>query len=180
VGWLLLAVSMYISARQIDLLIGFGNASWLRVLQSVSLPFLFVPLTLAGYVGLPSTKTNSAAGLMNFMRNMGQSIGTSALTTVLARRDQFHQSILADYTASPRFQTAIQGLARQLHTAGLSTATAQHQAFGRLYNMVQAQAAALSYVDAYWLLAVAGAIMFLGSFLLRPNDPRKGGSVAIH
>jgi DHA2 family multidrug resistance protein len=117
---------------------------------------------------------------MNFMRNMGRSIGTSSLTTVLTRRDQFHQSILADYTASPRFQTAIQGLARQLHTAGLSTATAQHQAFGRLYNMVQAQAAALSYVDAYWLLAVAGAIMFLGSFLLRPNDPRKGGSVAIH
>ena len=179
-GWLLLAVSVYISARQIDLLISFGNASWLRVLQSVSPPFLFVPLTLAGYVGLPSEKTNSAAGLMNFMRNMGQSIGTSALTTVLARRGQFHQSVLADYTASPRFQTAIQGLAGQLHQAGLSLSTAQHQASDRLYNMVQAQAAALSYVDAYWLLAVAGTIMFLGSFLLKPNDPRKGGNVAMH
>ena len=180
VGWLLLAVSMYISARQTDLLIGFGNASWLRVLQSVPLPFLFVPMTLAGYVGLPSEKTNSAAGLMNFMRNMGQSIGTSSLTTVLARRDQFHQSILADYTGSARFQTAIQGLAGQLHNAGLGMATAQHQAFGRLYNMVQAQAAALSYVDSYWLLAVAGAIMFVGSFLLKPNDPGKGGNVSMH
>jgi DHA2 family multidrug resistance protein len=139
-----------------------------------------VPLTLAGYVGLSSEKTNAAAGLMNFMRNMGQSIGTSALTTVLARRDQFHQSILADYTASPRFQTAIQGLAGQLHQAGLSLSTAQHQASDRLYNMVQAQAAALSYVDAYWLLAVAAAIMFLGSFLLKPNDPGKGGNVSMH
>ena len=180
VGWLTLAVSMYISARQTDLLISFGNASWLRVLQSVPLPFLFVPMTLAGYVGLPSNKTNNAAGLMNFMRNMGQSIGTSSLTTVLARRDQFHQSILADYTASARFQTAIHGLAGQLHHAGLSMASAQQQAFGRLYNMVQAQAAALSYVDAYWLLAVAGAIMFLGSFLLKPNDPGKGVNVSIH
>jgi DHA2 family multidrug resistance protein len=111
---------------------------------------------------------------------MGQSIGTSALTTVLARRDQFHQSILADYTASWRFKTAIQSLAGQLHQAGLSLSTAQHQASDRLYNMVEAQAAALSYVDAYWLLAVAAATMFLGSFLLKPNDPGKGGSVSMH
>jgi MFS transporter, DHA2 family, multidrug resistance protein len=180
IGWISMAGSMYISARQIDLLISVGSASWLRVLQSIPLPFLFVPLTLAGYVGLPSEKTNSAAGLMNFMRNMGQSIGTSALTTVLARRDQFHQSVLADYTASPRFHNAVQRLAGQLNRAGLSTYTAQHQALDRLYGMVQAQAATLSYVDAYFLLAVAAGIMFLGAFLLKANDLHKGGSVAIH
>lgn len=180
IGWLVMAASMYLSARKIDLLISFGNASWLRVLQSLSLPLLFVPLTLAGYVGIASQKTNSAAGLMNFMRNMGQSIGTSALTTVLARRGQYHQFVLADYTGSPRFQTAIQGIANQLHHAGLSLSTAQHQASDRLYNMVQSQAGALSYVDAYWLIAVAAGSMFIGSFLLKPNDPHKGGHVAMH
>jgi hypothetical protein len=46
--------------------------------------------------------------------------------------------------------------------------------------MVQAQAAVLSYVDAYWLLAVASAIMFLGSFFLKRNEPGKGGSVSVH
>lgn len=59
---------------------------------------------------MPREKTNSAAGLMNFMRNMGQSIGTSALTTVLARRDQFHQSILADYRRLPGFTLPFRGL----------------------------------------------------------------------
>jgi hypothetical protein len=68
----------------------FGHASWLLVLQSFPIPFLFVPMTLAGYVGLAAEKTNAAAGMMNFMRNIGQSIGTSAMTTVLARRDHFH------------------------------------------------------------------------------------------
>jgi MFS transporter, DHA2 family, multidrug resistance protein len=180
IGWFLMAGSMYLSARQTDLLMSFGSASWLRVLQSVPLPFLFVPLTLAGYVGLPSEKTNSAAGLMNFMRNMGQSIGTSALTTVLARRDQFHQSVLANYTASHRFQNAVQALAARLHRAGLSAYAARHQALDRLYGMVQAQSAALSYVDAYFLLAVAAGVMFLGSFFLKPNDLHKGGTVAMH
>jgi hypothetical protein len=46
--------------------------------------------------------------------------------------------------------------------------------------MVQAQAAALSYIDAYWLLAVAGTIMFLGSLFLKANNPKKGGRVSMH
>jgi hypothetical protein len=32
----------------------------------------------------------------------------------------------------------------------------------------------------YWLLAVMVALMFLGSFLLKKNEPGKGGSVAAH
>jgi hypothetical protein len=58
----------------------------LRVWQYVPVAFLFVPLTPARYVGLPAEKTNAAAGLMNFMRNIGQSVGTSVVTTLIARR----------------------------------------------------------------------------------------------
>ena len=39
---------------------------------------------------------------------------------------------------------------------------------------------ALSYVEVYWLLAVIAAVMFLGSFVLKRNEPRKGGHVAVH
>jgi hypothetical protein len=46
--------------------------------------------------------------------------------------------------------------------------------------MVRSQAAVLSYVDAYWLLEIAGAIMFVASFLLKPNDPHKSGNVPMH
>ena len=38
---------------------------------------------------------------------------------------------------------------------------------------------ALSYVEVYWLLAVIAAVMFLGSFLLKRNEPGKGGHVAV-
>jgi hypothetical protein len=57
---------------------------------------------------------------------------------------------------------------------------AQQQALGRLYAMVQAQAAVLSYVDAYWLLSVISVIMFVGSFFLKRNEPSKGGNVSVH
>jgi DHA2 family multidrug resistance protein len=179
-GWIALAISMYISCRQIDLLMSFRSATLLRVWQYIPVAFLFVPLTLAGYVGLPAEKTNAAAGLMNFMRNIGQSVGTSAVTTLIARRGQYHQSVLAEHTSTGRFHNALTGLATTLTRAGLSVHAGQQQALARLYALLQAQAAVLSYVDAYWLLSMCSAVMFISSFLLKKNEPGKAGGVSVH
>ena len=178
-GWVALAMGMYFSCRHLDLLISFRGATWMRILQYLPVGFLFVPLTMAGYVGLPEEKTNAAAGLMNFMRNIGQSVGTSAVTTLIARRSQYHQSVLAEYTRSPRFHASAVGLAGRLTHAGLNMHSAQQQALARMYSMVTAQAQALSYVDVYWLLAVGSSLMFLLSFLLAKNEPGKGGEVSM-
>jgi len=179
-GWIGLAIGMYLSSRHMDLLVSFKVAALLRIAQAVPLGFLFVPLTLAGYIGMPSEKTNAAAGLMNFMRNIGQSVGTSAVTTIIARRTQFHQSILAEHTSSAGFHAALQPLAAKLTQAGVDPQGAQHQALGRLYGLLQAQAASVSYIEAYWLLAAAAAIMFFVSFLLKPNDLHQQRSVSVH
>ena len=125
-------------------------------------------------------KSNAAAGLINFMRNIGQSVGTSAVTTLIARRSQYHQSVLAEYTRSPRFNAAVAGLTGRLTHVGLSMHSAQQQALARMYSLVMAQAQALSYVDIYWLLAVTSALMFLLCFLLAKNKPGAGGEVAMH
>jgi DHA2 family multidrug resistance protein len=179
-GWITLAISMYASSQQIDLLMSFRSATLLRIWQYIPVAFLFVPLTLAGYVGLSAKETNAAAGLMNFMRNIGQSVGTSAVTTLIARRSQYHQSVLADYTGSGRFHNALTALTMSLTRVGLSAHTAQQQALGRLYALLQSQAAVLSYVDAYWLLSMCSALMFVSSFLLKKNEPGKGSKVSVH
>ena len=179
-GWITLAISMYALSKQIDLLMSFRSATLLRIWQYIPVAFLFVPLTLAGYVGLSAEKTNAAAGLMNFMRNIGQSVGTSAVTTLIARRSQYHQSVLAEYTGSGRFRNALAALSMGLTRVGLSAHTAQQQALGRLYALLQSQAAVLSYVDAYWLLSMCSALMFVSSFLLKKNEPGTGGKVSVH
>ena len=174
-GWLALAIGMYVSTLRTDTLISFGAASLLRIMQAAPLPFLFVPINLAAYVGIPSDKNNAAAGIMNFMRNMGQSVGTSLVTTVVARRSQYHQSVLAEHTGSQPFQDALHGLTQRLHSAGLSMYEAQQQALARLYGRIQAQAATLSYIDLYLILAIAAAVMFFLSFLLKQNKAGQGG-----
>jgi DHA2 family multidrug resistance protein len=171
---------MYVSSHWVNLYVSFGSAAWDRILQFIPLGFIFVPLNLAGYIGLAPEKTNAAAGLMNFTRNIGQSVGTSAVTTLLARRSQYHQSVLAEHTASTGFDAAVQSLTTQLAQAGMSVYDAGQQALARMYGVVQAQAATLAYVDVFWLLAAFSALMLVCSFLLKVNKPGGGANVSVH
>jgi DHA2 family multidrug resistance protein len=82
---------MYYSTQRLDLEISFSAAVWLRVVQVVGMGFLFVPITLAAYNGIAPEKNNAVAALVSFMRNIGSSVGTSMVTTLLARRAQYHQ-----------------------------------------------------------------------------------------
>jgi DHA2 family multidrug resistance protein len=178
-GWLSLALAMYYSTQRIDLLISFSSATWLRVAQVTGLGFLFVPITLVAYLGVPAEKSNAVAGMINFMRNMGSSVGTSLVTTLIARRAQFHQSVLVAHAApgSSSFPDAIHALAVRLVHSGMSLPEAQAQAYARIYRSLQAQATTLAYIDTFWVLGVCASIMFFLSFLLKKNDPRAGGQV---
>jgi DHA2 family multidrug resistance protein len=179
-GWLTLAMGMYLSTKRIDLEISFNAAMWLRIAQYVPLGFIFIPATLASYIGIPKEKSNAVAGLVNFMRNIGSSVGTSVVTTIIARRSQFHQNALASNVGGQKLQAAMANLAARLHASGLSVFEAQRQASARIYGAIQGQAAALSYIDMYWLLALAAIIMFALSFVLKKNDPRTGEHVVAH
>jgi len=180
-GWLGLAIAMFYSTKRIDLQISFNAATWLRITQVIGLGFLFVPISLVAYIGIPPDKNNAVAGIINFMRNMGSSVGTSMVTTLIARRSQFHQEILGDYVraGSSNFQNVAKGLAEQAANSGLSAPDAQKQAYARIYQLVQAQAASLAYVDTFMVLAVASAVMFFLAFALKKNAPGGGGHVAV-
>jgi MFS transporter, DHA2 family, multidrug resistance protein len=179
-GWLTLSIGMFISTRQTDLLMSFGASSRLRIYQSIPIGFLFVPITLVAYIGLPKEKSNAAAGIVNFMRNVGGSVGTSMVSTMLARRSQFHQSVLAEHTRSLQFADAANTLGRRLNYGGIGQIDSHTNAIGRLAHMVQAQAQVLSYIDIYWVIALGTALMFFLSFFLRRNEPGAGGDVVVH
>src|SRR6202035_3522675 len=112
-GWLALSMAMFYSTKRIDLQISFGAAVWLRITQVIGLGFLFVPITLVPYIGISPEKNNAVAGVVNFMRNIGSSVGTSLVTTLIARRSQYHQEVLTQYARAenPTFQNSVNGLA---------------------------------------------------------------------
>lgn len=179
-GWAALTVAMFFSTRRVDLEISFSSATWLRIAQYVPMGFIFIPATMVAYLGIPRDKSNAVAGLINFVRNIGASVGTSAVTTILARRAQVHQVMLASHTSLtiPMYRNSAVALASRLHRAGVGQA--QAQAYRRMYESMMSQAAVLSYIDTFWLLGIATAIMFVLSFLLKKNNPRgSAGSQAL-
>jgi DHA2 family multidrug resistance protein len=180
-GWLCLSMAMLYSTKRIDLQISFSAATWLRITQVIGLGFLFVPITLVAYIGISPEKNNAVSGIVNFMRNMGSSVGTSIVTTLIARRSQFHQEVLGNYIrgGSSNAQNAVNGLSQRLAHSGLSTQGAQIQAYARIYRSLQAQAASLAYIDTFMVLAVGSAIMFCLTFALKKNDPGGGGTVEV-
>jgi DHA2 family multidrug resistance protein len=176
-GWLALSVAMFYSTRRIDLQISFSAATWLRIDQVIGLGFLFVPITLVAYIGIAPEKNNAVAGIINFMRNMGSSVGTSLVTTLIARRSQFHQARLVETVRvdNPNFVNAANGLAKHLANSGVGKHEAQLTAYAQIYQALQRQAASLAYIDTFMVLAVGAAIMFFLAFLLNKNDPGAGG-----
>jgi len=180
-GWLALSLGMFFSTQHLDLDISFRTASFLRVVQVFGLAFLFVPINIVSFVGMPAEKSNSIAGLVNFMRNIGSSIGTSMVTTLIARRAQFHQVHLVANASpgQPTFIQSVEALAAHLTASGLDVAQATSQAYARVYQAVIGQATTLAYIDTFWVLCIGAAIMFILSFALKRNQPGGGGEVAV-
>jgi len=168
---------MFYSTKRIDLQISFSAAVWLRITQVIGLGFLFVPITLVAYIGIAPEKNNAVAGIVNFMRNMGSSVGTSLVTTLIARRSQFHQARLVQNVRvdNPNFMNSANGLAQHLANSGVGRHEAQITAYARIYQALQAQAASLAYIDTFMVLSVGAAIMFCLAFVLKKNDPGGGG-----
>jgi len=172
-GWGILAFAMYYSTKRLDLLMSFQSASWLRIIQVCGLGFLFVPINLTAYIGMPQEKSNSIAGTVNFMRNIGSSVGTSMVTTLIARRSQVHQNYLAANVTSggTEFLGGSKALSSHIAAGGADAVRAAQQSLALLYRSVIVQATTLAYIDTFLVLAGIAAIMFVLSFMLKKNQP---------
>jgi MFS transporter, DHA2 family, multidrug resistance protein len=139
----------------------FSYFGWVRVYQTVGLPFLFIPINTVAYDRLPPNKTNQASALMNVARNLGGSIGISLANVVLYQREQFHQVRLVENTAptSPTFQSTVQQLTQYFMTHGASAGDAKGQAMRYIGQLIQMQATILAYIDVFHVCAIAAAVM---------------------
>jgi DHA2 family multidrug resistance protein len=152
-----------------NLSLDFRTAMWSRVVQSTGLAFLFVPISAAAFAYIPKERTNYATGLFNLARNIGGSSGIATVTTLLARRSQFHQSVLASQVTpyNPAYRETIERTTAMLQSHGSSAPDASVQAHGLLYGMVQRQSSMLAFADAFWIMAALFIVIVPLMFLMR-------------
>ncbi|OAF02904.1 EmrB/QacA family drug resistance transporter [Bradyrhizobium centrolobii] len=152
--------------------ITYGYAALARVYLAVALPFLFLPVTMASYDGLPPEKTNQASALINVARNIGGSMGVALAQTILAQRQQFHQSRLIEHAAPSDigYQQSIDAMTRFFQAQGSNATDAASQAIAWVGKTLQQQVDLLAYIDVFWILAIIAVLMIPTAAVLRPID----------
>jgi DHA2 family multidrug resistance protein len=178
-GAAVIALSMY-DLTNVYGDLGFWFFARSRMLMGVGLPLVFLSITTASYAGVPPDKTDQASALINAARNTGGSIGVSLISNVLAHREQFHQSRLAENVipSSLPYQETLKHVTSYFIAQGSPPAQAQHQAFAWIGQQVQTQASFLAYMDAFWVLMLVALATVPLALILR--NVKLGAAAAAH
>jgi DHA2 family multidrug resistance protein len=179
-GFTSTAVALY-HMTSINMQVDFRTAMMYRVYQTIGLPFLFIPISTLAYLGIPRHKSNQVAGMNNFMRNLGGSIGISMLATGLQRLSQQHQVYLSAHTSAsdPVFTQRITGIAQNFMAQGIPPNEATARAYSMMSRTVTSQAALLGYVDIISISAVA-LICLVPLVFLMQRPSQDAAPVAAH
>jgi len=181
-GFVLFTISFRYAAVVTNLQMTFAEASWLRVVQMLPLPFCFISITNAAYVGMPKEESNQVAGLINFVRNIGGSILIAITNAQVTSRSMWHQQHLQQnmLPGSIGYQQHLQALSGFLggqfggpNGGGMAAAS--------IYNQLNQQALMQGYQDVYMELCYMSILLVFLAFMLSKNRPGQGpGAEAMH
>jgi DHA2 family multidrug resistance protein len=183
VGFLLFLISFRYAANVTTLDMTFSAASWLRVVQMLPLPFCFISITTAAYVGMPKEDSNQVAGLINFSRNIGGSILIALTNAQVTTRSMWHEQHLqsAMTPASISYQQHMSKLSG-FFGGSFGGSNGAGMALANMYDQLNRQAAMQGYQDVYMELSYMSIGLVVLAFLLSKNRPgaAPGGGGGMH
>ncbi|MGC2229911.1 MAG: DHA2 family efflux MFS transporter permease subunit [Candidatus Acidiferrum sp.] len=160
---------------------GFWDFCWPQFYMGLALGLIFVPLTTNSMSPIRKENMGNATSLFNLVRNLGGSIGISAVSTMQTRFQQRNINVLgADvnpYSLTAR--NTMNSLQRMFMSSGSDSVTATHQARAALFGMVERQASMLAYNSIFLILAGLFVLMLPFIFLMR-RPQAKGGPLSVH
>ena len=171
-GFLVTSAALLHMAHTLYPGIDFRTAVLMRIFQTCGIAFLFVPINSIVYNGVPPQKNNQVSGIVNLSRNMGGDIGIALVTTLIARRSQFHQARIVEHVVpSGELDARLAAIAQHLQQLGVGAVQSTKMASAQLYGEVIKQAQTLAYLDVLLLLSIFTAIMVPAVLLTRKVKP---------
>ncbi|MBI3804108.1 MAG: DHA2 family efflux MFS transporter permease subunit [Nitrospirae bacterium] len=165
---------------RLNLNAGYWDIFWPQFIQGIAFGLLFVPLTTITMDPIAREQMGNATSIFNLMRNIGGSVGISLATTILARREQLYINLLGGHVNPYNLQSqmTVQGLQGRLAMGGSDPLTAERQAYGILFGMVQRQAAMLSFNELFQLMGIIFLAVVPFLLLMRRPKAQAGGMPA--
>jgi DHA2 family multidrug resistance protein len=153
-GFAVLGLSMYMFG-DLTIQIAPANIIWPIVVSGFTTTCIFVPMTTFSVATVSRENMGEATGLTNLLRNLGGSVGISAITAMVSRGEQTHQALMVGQMSqfNPVFNDQIAKMQTAL-TPQVGSAAAHDQAYGLIYQTLQEQASLWSYVDLFRMLVI--------------------------
>ncbi|GAC1392456.1 MAG: DHA2 family efflux MFS transporter permease subunit [Vulcanimicrobiaceae bacterium] len=158
IGFVLIGISNWLLGAVTTSDSSFWTFGTSLVVGGVGLGMIFVPLSISVLSAVPAREVPKAAAFYNLSRQIGGSVATAVLVTLLTRGQAAHQTALAGNVIlhTPAIQTYVHA-----HAAHAGNALQQ------LYALVGAQALVLSYADTARIIAIISIVLAPLVFLLR-------------
>jgi len=148
---------------------------FVRILQTMGLPFLFVPSTTLAFSKISSEHSNNASAIFSLMRNLGGSVGIAIVINRLIHSQQIQQSYLVQNltTADPGYRSALTTYTQTITDLGVPAAQAPTMAMGHIYQELLHQASILAFADAYHFVAIIVVILAVVALFMPDNILQK-------
>jgi MFS transporter, DHA2 family, multidrug resistance protein len=158
VGFFIVAIANFIQAHVTTTDSTFWTFGFPLVLGGVGFGMLFLPLSIAVLSSVRGADTQKATSLVSLCQQLGGSLSTAMLVTLLDRRNAFHQSDLAGNMT--------------LRNTVLDTALQHHASLSNIYRLVVQQSLTMAFADAFAFLGIVTLLLTPVVLLLR--TPRHG------
>jgi DHA2 family multidrug resistance protein len=181
-GFAVLALSMYIFGG-LTTQIAPGNVAWPIIISGFATTTIFVPIATFSMATVSPANISEGTGLTNLLRNLGGSVGISAITTLVSRNAQTHQALMVGRLSpfNPVFNAHLTKLQWAL-IPQVGSPAAHDQSYGLVYRTLQQQASLWSYLDIFRMLVLV--CLFCVPLVFLFKKPKNGalprGNVSAH
>jgi MFS transporter, DHA2 family, multidrug resistance protein len=143
-----------------------------QLIQGVGFSFMFVPLSTATLSTMPRALMQSATGLFNLVRQLGGSLGTAIVITLLDHKATLASANLVRYASpsNPVFMSWWATVQAGLQARGSDAATAHRQALAVLHMWISQQSAVVAFDYVFALVGVVFIVCLPVVLLIRDRD----------
>ena len=151
-----------------------------NIVRALGQPFTIVPITGLAVATLARKDAADGSALFNMFRNLGGSVGIAILSTVVTRREQFHDTRIGERITAydPALQGRIASSTAQFMAKGAGPQQAMQQAYGALKLVVRREANIMAFNDAFLIVGIS---LLCGAALVWfCKKPKPGAAAAAH
>jgi DHA2 family multidrug resistance protein len=143
------------------------------IIQGLGMGLFFIPLATLSLSTIKHQNTAEAAGIFNFSRNLGNSIGISVLSTIISSETQINWNRLGGFVNpfNQNLQLWLNHQGWQLYNP---------KSLFQLQQTIATQAGMVAFIDCFWLVGIALIALIPFVFMIKRTHSSKPLHEGLH